>query len=575
MTAPADLPLRQRDYLLRIARAMSAELDPRVVLALVIRSAVAMTAGQAGAITMRRTADGPFEVVAGHRLTGELRRALERLDASPPGPVDPAMSAADRAPGSGPDDPDARPAAAIVSLPARVREPAGDGDPTTPEAPTHVLTLPLRRGETTIGRIVVFRGEGAAVFTPLDEDLLAAFADQAAVAIQNAMLHQRLATRERQLARVLGHAASGLMVLDHGGLVLHANAAAARLVGRSPVELARADAREVLALETDTGVPLPLPLPDRPDATTSARGRLSRRTGGAPGPWVQVALTAIGHGAEDEAGEADGAVEGYVADIADLTAWREAEHAKSAFLGGLSHELKTPLALIRGYAETLAGADPTADAGFVAEATGIIVEEAERLTRLVDALLEAARLEGGGLRLDVADVALGPLLERLVEGFRAAHPGRAWRLDADEGLPPIAGDAERLRDAFAELLANADKYAAPGEAVTIGARAVDGGDAVEVRVADRGPGIAARDLPHLFERFYRSADHAERRRGAGLGLHLVRAVVEAHGGTIAVASTPGAGSAFTVRLPRRARERAARRLAAPPATAPDAAEATP
>lgn len=558
MTTPDDLPLRQRDHLLRIARAMSAELDPRVVLALVIRSAVAMTAGRAGAITMRRVAGGPFEVVAGHRITEPLLRALRRMDDG--APADDGRGEA-AAPEAGGTRPSATPATAIVPLRS-----AGDAAPPgeASEAPTHALTLPLRRGETTIGRIVVFRGEGAAVFTPLDEDLLTAFADQAAVAIQNALLHQRLATRERQLAQVLGHAASGLLVLDDDGRVLHANAAAERLTGRARADLARADARDVLALETDAGVGIPVVLPDRADATTSARGRLRAPGAGAPGPWVQVALTAIGRD-EAGAGQGDGAIEGYVADIADLTAWREAEHAKTAFLGSLSHELKTPLALIRGYAETLGAPGMAADEGFVAQATGVIVEEAERLTRLVDALLEAARLEGGGLRLDVGDVALGPLLERLVADFRAAHPGRDWRVDAGDDLPPIAGDAERLRDAFAELLANADKYAAPGEPVAVAARAVDGGEAVEVRVADRGPGIAARDLPHLFERFYRSTEHDGRRGGAGLGLYAVRAVVEAHGGTIAVASTPGAGSTFTVRLPRLARGRAAKRLAAPAA----------
>jgi len=558
MTRPSDLPLRQRDYLLRIARAMSAELDPRVVLALVIRAAVAMTAGQAGAIAMRRAEGGPLEIVAGYRLDARMTQALRRLDGMAAGGA-PAEAPAEPPPASS-DEPAASPSTrtALVHVPAP--EPAA-GPGNIPEEPQQLLTLPLQHGQTLIGRIVVFRGEGAAVFTPLDEDLLNAFADQAAVAIQNALLHQRLATRERQLALVLGHAASGLMVLDAEGRILHANAAAERLLGTPRAGILGQVAATVIGLETDAGVGIALPLPDRPDATASARGRLRVAGWDAPGPWVQVALSALGGNAGGD-GSAP-AIDGFVADITDLTAWREAEHAKTAFLGGLSHELKTPLSLIRGFAETLAAPGMADDEAFVAQATGVILDETARLTSMVDALLEAARLEGGGLRLAIDEVDVGALLERLTADFRAAHPDREWRLDVASSLPLIAGDAERLRDVFAELLANAGKYAEPGTPVSVTARAADGGQAVEVRTSDQGAGIASRDLPHLFERFYRSPEHAGDRAGTGLGLYAVKAVVEAHGGTIGVGSTPGSGSTFTVRLPRMARLGATKRLAAP------------
>lgn len=602
MPTPPTPALRQRDYLLGIARAMTEALEPRDVMALVLKTAVTMTGGTAGAIAIRgdgrgglgeagaggrvgRDAhDDGLRIVASYHLEEKLVEHLHSsFDPAWPAPAADgdasgvAIRSADRSTNasSATDGLTTERMTALAfppadfSLPA-LPPPAGPlvavrtlpGD----DEDLDIVTLPLRRRAREIGQIVVFRSQGAAVFASADDEVLRAFADQAAIAIENAMLHARLAMREHQLAEVVDGSPTGILLLDGAGRIVGANPAAERLLGVRRDDLAGRGLGAALPLEAEDGRRIVID----PSAAADGRGPIAGRLpGGARQPWLQIEVTAL-TAVSDTIGEVDApgdeasasvpgergtASGGFVVNVVDVTALREAESAKNTFLAGLSHELKTPLALIRGFAETLQQPQMAGDDAFRAQAVDVILDETTHLTHMVDQLLLAARLRAGALPLDRHTVDLRDMLARSVESFRRVHPDRRWQTElADVG--PIVADPVRLREVFDNLLSNAVKYSAPGTpiAVVLGSDGPDGdGPAsdVIVQVIDRGIGIDPADQAQLFGRFFRA--HTDGGAdGTGLGLYMCRAIVGAHGGRIDVRSTPGEGSTFTVRLPRAA-----------------------
>ncbi|NLF10195.1 MAG: HAMP domain-containing histidine kinase, partial [Anaerolineaceae bacterium] len=228
----------------------------------------------------------------------------------------------------------------------------------------------------------------------------------------------------------------------------------------------------------------------------------------------------------------------------------QAEEMKSTFVSVVSHELKTPVALIKGYAETLRRDDAQWDRDTLREGLDVIGEEADHLTHLIDDLLEASRIQAGGLKLQPTDVHLPRLAEKVVDAFRTQTQVHEFELDFPADFPPVWGDPERLREVVANLVSNAVKYSPAGGKVWVGGRVDRAG--VTVYVADKGIGIPAEEQDAIFDRFYRVESGLQRRtEGTGLGLYLVKAVVEAHGGRIWVESAPDRGSIFIFTLPRR------------------------
>jgi signal transduction histidine kinase len=183
------------------------------------------------------------------------------------------------------------------------------------------------------------------------------------------------------------------------------------------------------------------------------------------------------------------------------------------------------------------------------EALADCLEEADRVATLLDALMDLAEAETGTMRLRRDTVALGEVVREAAELYAelAEEKGLTLTIDADDRVLPITGDGARLRQVFANLIDNAVKYTpAPGRVTVTVRPSVDG---AEVVVSDTGPGISAADRSRIWERLYRG-DQSRTMRGLGIGLSLVRAIVEAHGGSVTVESEIGHGSTFIVRLPR-------------------------
>jgi heavy metal sensor kinase len=218
------------------------------------------------------------------------------------------------------------------------------------------------------------------------------------------------------------------------------------------------------------------------------------------------------------------------------------------FTADASHELRTPLAVLRAEIEVALRAPPAP--AEVPALLASLLEECERLGKLIDQLLTLARQDAGEARPVREPVDLATLLAGVVQDLRplAEAKGIAFRFEPTDAPPVVAGDPDGLRRAFANLVENAAKYTPPGGAVVVRVGAADG--AARVEVADTGEGIPAEHLPRVFDRFYR-VDKARSREqgGTGLGLSIVRGIVTAHGGTVELVSTVGRGTTALVVLP--------------------------
>lgn len=230
---------------------------------------------------------------------------------------------------------------------------------------------------------------------------------------------------------------------------------------------------------------------------------------------------------------------------------REVEMAqmKADFVAHVSHDLKSPLALIRMFAETLE-MGRVADEAKRQEYYRIITRESERLTQLIDNVLDFSRIDAGKRRYHFRPCDVAPLLIQTLEAFQFQLDRRGFKVELmlQPDMPEISLDPEAFCQALGNLIDNAIKYSRDRQVIRVEAKVWDG--VFYCAVADQGVGIAPAELPRIFEKFYRvGRSETQSTRGSGIGLALVKHIVEAHGGRIAVESTPGEGSTFTMIIP--------------------------
>lgn len=336
------------------------------------------------------------------------------------------------------------------------------------------------------------------------------------------------------LTTVLAHMADGVIIGDPSGRVRLINPAAARLLG---VDQQDAVGERFVSLVRDhqiTGIWRRCRNCNEELSETVDMG--TRR------PFLRVVATPLSDTAEGEC----------LVLLQDLTEMRRLETVRRDFVSNISHELRTPLAGLRAVVDTLrdgALEDPPAARRFLDR----IDTEVDALTQMVQELLELSRIESGQVPLRLAQAAVADLIIPPIDRLQpqAERGGLTVTVDlptaGDEpGLPAVMADAERVREVVTNLVHNAIKFTPPGGRVTVSARQAD--QEVIVSVQDTGTGIAAADLPRIFERFYK-ADRARSGGGTGLGLSIARHIVQGHGGRIWAESVEGRGSAFHFSLP--------------------------
>ena len=333
--------------------------------------------------------------------------------------------------------------------------------------------------------------------------------------------------REREESRTLVEALSdGVLAADGRGAIVSTNAAARRLLGYEDGEALpplgelfhdrphRALMREVLSGAVVEGREL----------------RLGGRS-------VVISARPLKEG-------------GTLLVLSDVTDLRRLETVRRDFVANVSHELKTPLTAIAGYAETLASEATDKQIGGFAKT---ILENAHRMQRLVDDLLDLSRIESGGWRPEPQSLAVEAAAREAWDPF--VERARERRIEFVAAVAPDAGtidaDPEALRQVFTNLFDNALRHTPPGGRIRVSTeRAADDGNAVIVQVTDTGSGIAAEYLPRIFERFYRVDPGRSRQEGGtGLGLAIVKHLVEAHGGRVGASSTLGQGTTIRMQFP--------------------------
>jgi signal transduction histidine kinase len=278
--------------------------------------------------------------------------------------------------------------------------------------------------------------------------------------------------------------------------------------------------------------------PLTPQATLYVEGDLITQDGGA----ISVGITYA------PALSADGKLLSIVGAVRDISKFREAEELKSTFISIISHELRTPVALIKGFVGTLRREDANWDSKTVQESLAVIEEESDRLAALIDDLLEASQLQAGALALSRSELTLDSLARRMVDRFIPLSDAHTFELNFPLDFPVILADESRLMQVLGNLLSNAVKYSPQGGKVILSGRTQP--DQVVICVQDQGPGISLEDMPRIFNLFYRSNEASRKTKGAGLGLFLAKAVVEAHGGEIWVDDHVDAGARICFSLPR-------------------------
>jgi PAS domain S-box-containing protein len=513
--------LRQQEYLLEITRAITAQqLDLGSVLNLVIQVAVDILAGTSGLIALREDGqeDAPaLQVRAAWGLPRATWPSFAPLLDAPLGGAEDERLARWRA---------LREVASATGLPLR-----------------QAVALPLTFRSATVGVIYVFRAAVNVGFSEDDEEVLRAFADQAAIAVSNARLYQSVLQDKQRLDAIIEQSADGVMILDERWRITTFNRAMELLTGWPREEAIGRPCAEVLGIHNVQGVNICLsdcPLQRVPhERNPVVEGLITNRDG--RDFYVQSRYSPQ----RGPRGEFLGAI----ANVRDITDQKREEERQNTFISVISHELRTPVSIIKGYASTLRRDDASFSAEQYRDGLQVVEEEADRLARQIQDLLDVSRIAAGGMRLDLSEWELRPLAEEVVAGFAAQTDGGfEFQLRVEERMPPVRADYERARMVLTNLVSNAVKYSPQGGVIRIGARAE--GDYAIVYVSDQGIGIPPEDQERIFERFYRVDNRLRRTtQGAGLGLYLARSIVEAHGGRMWVESQVGKGSRFFFTLP--------------------------
>jgi signal transduction histidine kinase len=235
-----------------------------------------------------------------------------------------------------------------------------------------------------------------------------------------------------------------------------------------------------------------------------------------------------------------------VAYFRDVTQAYELDRAKSQFVATAAHELRTPIAVITGYAELLQATDPPA--GQRGEILATMRRHGDQIAGIVSELLDLARIEArAGRDFTMIRQPLAPAVRRYIDSFRVGEYARVPVLEGEIGDAEVFMDADKFCQALSNVIANACKYSPPGAPISV--RLVADSEAVGVRVQDRGEGMDPETQRRIFERFYR-AESAAATAGTGLGMSIVKEIVDIHGGKVEIETAPGEGTAVTLWLPR-------------------------
>lgn len=417
------------------------------------------------------------------------------------------------------------------------------------------LAIPVRSGGRPVGVFCLWHPGEAPSLLEESPGLVHLNLDKLEVGLQGARLLERLLHERKWLEAVVQHSTDGVVIHDPQGRVLGYNLTMARLsgwkLGEAVGELGH-EAFPMVLLETSGHVFDPQGV--APTQAIAVPGSM---------PWVAatdpVEARLLGKNGQSVEVEVMGAPLfdrqarplGWVMTVRDITRRKEMERLHKLFLSAVSHELQTPIAIIRGYAGLMADPEVNTPVEQVRQQAQVIVEESQRLEQMVQQMLYATRIQAGGVRLHRESVELRPWLKKICDKLSPLVEARGSKLTLEKGASGVCAliDEEKLQQVVTNLVENAVKYSG---SKPVRVRIVnDGGRWVRIEIRDQGPGIPASDRERIFDPFERGGDPLKQRiRGAGLGLYICKAIVDAHGGKVGVEADPQGGSVFYFTVPR-------------------------
>lgn len=509
-----DYRVRQRDYLLEILRALTEELDLPVLLKRILRITVEMLGGHAGFIALLDD-DHRWQIAVHQGLPEALYTYLENWMATLPRDI-------------GEDG-------------ARVPEMNKMLSDISMGMISGVGISMVNRGQV-IGQIYVFRNYRT-TFSTNDYSLLNSFANQAAIAVRNAKLYKEVKDYNLRTAALLDSVADGIVILGPDLKIVQVNTAFCKLANTSPGLLIGEAFESALQWEgAKKGLPVQEALrhswAQYPREEMFLEGNMVRK-GNLPPLPVSINYAPLFSG--------DGKLLNIIASVRDITRHRTAEDLKTGFMSVISHELKTPIALIKGYASTLRRDDVDWDKEMVDESLVVIEDEADHLAAMVEDLLDATRLQAGGLALRPTELDVDALVEDLLRKHTLQAPNQPLITHLPKDFPLVNADPVRINQLLTNLVSNSIKYAGEGP-IEVNGEAFE--DYVTICVSDHGLGFDPIDVPHAFDRFYRADYNNTNTKGTGLGLFLCKSIVEAHGGKIWIDEKYAKGARICFTLPR-------------------------
>jgi len=488
------------ETLARLGQTITASLDSEGVLSAIVEAAVELTGAEEGSLLMLDAASGELYMRAAKNFQEDFVQTF-RL------PIQDTLAGSVLKSG--------QPVVLDESTPQKIK---------TAYLVHALIYVPLKVRNSIIGVLGVDNRHSRLPFQKRDVNLLSTLAEYAIIAIENANQYHNTQIERNKRETVLKRIQDGVIVIDQNREVILINQAAEAALGLNSSEVIGQHYRQVL------NQPELLELMD-----TSTRS-LSNRT--------EVAV---------EDGRVFSAQRTPITDVGtaltlhDITYLKKLDRIKSEFISTVSHDLRSPLTAILGYAELVERAGPVNE--LQQEFIRRVQTSVQNITHLVDDLVNLGRIEAGfDTRKESFD--LRQLLEMALENFRKAlaRKGNDLVMDIPATLPPFFGNPVQIRQMFEHLLDNAIKYSPQNGKIHIYGEVEQ--NQIILQVKDEGIGIPSADLPYIFDKFYRAANISSDSSGTGLGLAIVKSIVESHEGRIWVDSTVGEGAVFTIVLPK-------------------------
>ncbi len=486
-----DIRIRQRDFLIELARILTQELDLDVLLWQILRISLELLNGEAGFIALLSPNDS-WRVKSLMGITEPTAKYIETyLTNFPEGNESVGKDA-------------------LIEIDMLIRRICDNPELNFADG----VGLPLIEHGNILGIIVIFRNIPTG-FSINDRAMLKIFADQAAIAVRNAFLYGENIREKDRLNAVINSAADGLLVLDVIHRIERANPAALKILHMEKKSVVGSPHDEIIDFEKiDSGMELTDAeaggWPFSANSILYVEGDL--KFSGAEGKTIPVGITYA------PVMNAEQGLVNIIAQIRDISKFREADELKNTFISTISHELKTPVALIEGYASTMRREDGDWNKDVLLESLSVIEDEADRLTGLINDLLDASRLYAGTLTMNKSELDLLQLCKKTAEMMQSQTCKHQIKVDFPVGFPLIyGGDGDRIQQVLINLISNAIKYSAGGSITLVGS--VED-PFIRICVLDEGNGLQPDEIPHLFERFFRSKKTANSAKGVGLGLFL-------------------------------------------------------